>query len=313
MEEIQVKKLRSKGDRVTGRLLLLSCGAVVAFEVCLMLLNLATKNAYNATGGLAGFQKRAMLDTLRFVFQDIGILLLPFWQIGVLRVALLRSRNQTVCAKDLTFGFTRIGPVLGRELLTGLILVLVLLTATNVASTIFAFTPMGMTAGEELAGYMTDPADYMAMMEKIPMDVLLKAVAPALVLAAVLGVPAMYVVGCRVRLAGYLVMEDEKIRAFPGMLTSVGMTRNQLWNFVQLDLGFWWYYLVLALVFALGYADLWLPALGVKLDANVIFYGAFALRTVLRLLVAWGLQSRVELTYAAFYEKLKPQPEKMDS
>lgn len=315
MEAMEGKNLRLqakealKGDNSIRKLILLSSGVVVVYNILLLVLNLVLDKAMVGTGGLAGMQTRAMLDTVRYLFQEIGVVLLPFWQMGVLRVALCRFRGQETPKKTLLFGFSRFGPLLGYWLILGFALIAVLMTCINVASVIFAFTPMGQDASVFLASYMSEGLDYAALLEQVPMDQLLAKFAPAYILAAVIGIPAVYLVWCKFRMAQYAILEDEKIRAFPAILKSVFMSAKQFWSFLWLDLGFWWYYLLVALMAALGFADVLLPALGVQADPTVLGYVGLGLNYAGSLLVAYFLQPRIELTYVAAYETLRQNAE----
>ncbi len=297
------KRLSKNAD--IRRLLLLSAAVVVLFEICLTALNIVLEKFYTGAVGLDSLRTRAMLDTARMVFQELGIFLLPFWQIAVIRIAICKHRRRELDRGMLTFGFTRFGPVLVQNLLMSLVLVAACFACVQVASVLYTQTPRGQELGMYLTQKLPTDGDVFAVMEEIPPEELMGKMAPVLVLSAVLGLPALYFVWCKFRLAKYIIMDDDHVRALPAMLRSFRMTRRQFWNFLQMDLKLWWYYLAVLLATALGFAELLLPLAGLRIDANVLFYGSLVTSYVARLLVAWGLQYRAELTYAAFYDKRK--------
>ncbi len=300
---------RLGNNRDIRRILLLSTAVMVLFEVCLTVMNIALNKLYANAVGLDGLQTRAMLETARLVVQELGAFLLPFWQIAVIRVAISKHRSQPVDAGLLTFGFRRFGPVLGLNLLMGFVLMAAAVACTQVASILYTQTDRGRELGLYLVEQMPANGDIFAAIEQIPVEELLSRMAPVFVVAAVLGLPAVYFVWCRFRMAKYLVMDDVKTRAFPAMIRSFVLTKRQFWNLLRLDLRLWWYYVAQALVLALGFLDLLLPLVGVKADPGILTYVMLTARSVARLAVAWFLQHKAELAYAAFYENLWIQTE----
>ena len=315
MEALQIKPLRSqvkdtlRSEKALGKWFLISMAVVVGYNILTLILEIIVSKAMVGTGGLAGMQTRAILETVLYLVPLLGAVLLPIWQIGVVRIAISANRRRQIAPKELLKGFARLGPILLSSLILGFALMAVIMTCVNIASVIFSFSPLGNDATMFIASYMGEEMDYAALMEKIPMDQLLAKLAPAYILAAVIGIPAVYFVWCKFRMTNYVLLDDEKTGVIKSILKSVAMSARQFWAFLVLDLGFWWYYLLMALVTAAGFADLILPALGVKADPEVLRYAGLAVNYLLSLLVAWLLQPRVELTYAAAYDALNRQLE----
>ena len=130
---------------------------------------------------------------------------------------------------------------------------------------------------------------------------------PLMLLVCVVFLAALVPVAYRFRLAPYAILDDTRIGALAAMGVSAAMMKGNFLRFVKLDLSFWWYYLLSALVGAVYYADLLLPALGVSLPLSsgvrmlltVIPYAACLLG------LHWWKKCEVEVTYAAAYDSLK--------
>lgn len=306
----RTRKLGNNGD--IRRLLLISAGVVVLFELILVGLNFVLDVFYSGAVGLDGLRTRAMLDTARYVVEELGVFLLPFWQIAVIRVAMCKHRGRELDRGMLMSGFYRFGPVLVQNILMILVLVVACIACIQAASILYTQTPRGQELGLWLTEQIPANGDILAAYEQIPVEELLPRMAPVLVVAAVLGIPAVYFVWCKFRLAKYLVMDDERIRALPAMLRSFRLTRRQFFRFMSLDLSLWWYHLAVLVALGLNFVDLLLPFVGVKLSAWWLPYAALGVSCLARLLVAWGLQYKAELKYAAFYDSLKPPKEETE-
>ena len=106
----------------------------------------------------------------------------------------------------------------------------------------------------------------------------------------------------------YLVL-DAHMGAFQALKTSARITGGQKWSLAKLDLHFWWFYGLEALISILCYGDLLLPLLGVDLGMNgtlasFVFY-ALALACQIGL-YAWQ-KPRIMASYALFYHDLLPK------
>ncbi len=286
--------------------------AVAVCSLLLVGLEFLVDHFYRNTSGLDSFRLRAMLDTARYFLQAVVLFLVPFWKMGVKKGALCSHRKENLLGAQ-TFGFARFAPVLGVFLLTGVALMAALFVATQAASVTYTFTQPGQEAATYLSAYTDNTADPLAAISQIPMTELLEHLAPALVLAVLIAIPLMYWVWCRIRLAPYLVLDDAPMRAFPAIFRSIKLCKKQTGELMNLDLRFWWYYLLMVVATALGYADIALLALGVTMNGTILFFCALALQIAAHLAIAWCFQPKVELAYAAFYDQRKKAIEKIDN
>ena len=120
----------------------------------------------------------------------------------------------------------------------------------------------------------------------------------------VFGVPMLY----RLRLADYVLYDHPETGALYALRQSRLMMRGNRWAMFQLDLSFWWYFLLAALSAAVNYGGLLLSLIGVSLPisdngAAILF---FLLSTVLDFVVIYRFRSKLEVTYALVYNSLKP-------
>ena len=134
------------------------------------------------------------------------------------------------------------------------------------------------------------------------------AMMPAVVIALILFGVVMLFVGYRFRIAKFVVLEeDSPVRGIGTVLKAMKLLRRRSFAFFRLDLQFWWYYLLQALLLAVGYGETVLYYLGVELPLpeGVGFFLFFGLQVVGQLILLTRARPLVDTTYALFYEGLK--------
>ena len=307
MEKLNGKKIIAQArDRLQGvntrPLVLLHTGVTVGAALVIMLLQYVLAEGIGNTGGLSGMGIRSILETGQLVLQWANTLLLPFWSLGFLYVALLWAREKQADKKDLLAGFHRIGPCLGLMLNRAVLTIIVMIVCINVSSVLYMMTPAASgileLAGsysntEQLYGYLysLDSAQVMALFQTmIPMLVI------CCVLAAVLLIPLLY----RFRMAELVILDQKGIRGIGAMILSAALLRRRRWQLFKLDLRFWWYYglkILCAVLMDFG------PLLPIEGDfAYIVTYALY-------LVALFGIEvcfrPRVETAYACAYEKLK--------
>ena len=261
----------------------------------------------NKTTGLSGMGTRAILETVRTVLQYVGMLLLPFWELGFAFAALGMARGQRITTYDLKEGFRRFWPSL-RMMLLRLVLCLAAGLAAAQASLItFLYTPLSDKLTELVAPFSEQGADVRAIFEQIPFGQIQSAVMPALILFGVLFIGILIPVLYRIRFAEFAIMDTPGTGAFAALLSSNRRMKRNCFKLFRVDLQFWWYYALEVLVTVLCYGNIILDLAGVALPLSddgrfFLFYGLYALcQIVLHSL----FRGRVQTTYAAIYEDLK--------
>ena len=86
------------------------------------------------------------------VLQLANTILLPFWSLGFLYVALLWARETQADKKDLLTGFHRIGPCLGLMVNRAVLTIIVMVVCINVCSTAYLLTPAGQKLQDIFSG-----------------------------------------------------------------------------------------------------------------------------------------------------------------
>lgn len=260
------------------------------------------------TSGLSGIGTRSLLETIQTVLQYANVLLMPFWNLGFLYVALQWARGGYARKEDLLTGFHRFGPFLGLMLNRGLLVFAVIFLTMNISSIFFMLTPaaakiteLGAATGGDVAAltqYLEEMtlADTVALMESmIPMLVIW------LILCAALLIPLLY----RFRMAEYVILDTRGARGLSSMLISAALLRRRCWQLFRLDLKFWWYYGLKVLCAVLCYADLLLELMGISASGEVAYLGSYVLYLVALFGVEVAFRPRVDTAYALAYDTLK--------
>ena len=311
MEKINVKEmafqakrcLEGKNARSTA---LLHTGVTVSVSLVLMLLQWSLAEGIGNTAGLSGLGTRSVLQTMQTVLQWANTLLVPFWNLGFVYIALRWARGEQGSRGDLLQGFHRIGPVLGLLINRFLIGFGVLFVCVYICSYAYLATP----AAEELIALAEsaqgDMDAFYALLEQQELDVLLRTMGPLLILCAIVGVVLLVPLLYRFRLAEYAILNHPGVRGMSAMMISAALMRRRGLQLLRLDLRVWWYYGLKLLCIAIGYADYLLPLLGVSLPigTDAAFFAAYFLSLAALLGVETCFRPRVETAYGLFYEQV---------
>lgn len=295
------------------KLILIHSAVALGAALLVQILTYLIDGQISAHSGLSGVQTRAMLETAASALRMIYTALSPFWSIGLIHSALRLSRGHAAYPHTLAEGFRRFGPVLRLELMQLLIFGILAFAAMYASSILFTFTPAGMAFAQMLEPMILSGefTDYMQLMEAIPQQTILdlyKVVLPIFgVLALVLLVPAAY----RLRMASYLVMDRSGTGAWKAIRTSGRIMRRKGFRLFLLDLSYWWYYVLSALVALPAYADLLLPKLGIPVPMEegllaLVGYGVYA---VLLLCLEVAAQPKRQTVYALAFDALTEEYE----
>ena len=314
MEKLNGKKIIAQArERLQGvntqPLVLLHTGVTVGAAFVIMLLQYLLAEGIGNTGGLSGMATRSILETIQLVLQWANTILLPFWSLGFLYVALLWAREKQADKKDLLTGFRRIGPCLGLMVNRAVLTIIVMVVCINVSSIVYMMTPAASEILELAGDYGNTEQlyDYLYSLDSAQVMALFRSMIPMLViccvLAAVLLIPLLY----RFRMAEYVILDQKGIRGISAMILSAALLRRRCWQLFKLDLRFWWYYGLKLLCTFLLYADMILETVGVALPVGSGM--AYVLTYVLYLAglfaVEVSFRPRVETAYACAYEQLK--------
>ena len=297
------------------RLVLLYCIVLAALTLGSSGLNLVLDTRIDTTGGLDGIGMRSILETIQQILSYINQFFGPFWSAGFLTAMIAMVRGREPQVRDLTNGFRRAFRVLFHVAFEATAAFMLLVTAVNLALTIFKLLPMGADFYENVAPILADPAiltpEGLLNEALISYPALVRSLMPPMVLTAVIYLPLYTLMAYSFRLSLYLVM-DRNIGAIPAHFLSIRLMRGHKWQLCRLDLSWWWYYLLGAACWVVGYLDLLLGLLGIPLpmNATMMFFVTLAAYCVLFTLLSLWKKCEVDASYVLFYENIMPpEPE----
>ena len=241
-----------------------SAGAMVLVMLLSYLVSLMDQNS----GGLAGMQNGAILNTTQSILSLTVSCVLPFWGVGILFTSLLVVRGQMVNFSMLTQGFRRVGPLLRYGILLVAILMGVAIGCSYVASIYMIVVPIPEAVAVALKPYASEELiDPNVLMESLPPE-FWRYMAPAFGLIAVAMIAVMIPILCRFSMAQYVILDGEGVGARMSMGISSAMTKGYRWDIFKLELSFWWYYLLQFLLAALVELPELLVVMGVTLPIS---------------------------------------------
>lgn len=312
MERLNVKTVienarQRLADKNCRRLVMIHTGVTAAFALVSILLQFVLAEGIGNTGGLSGMGTRSILETMRTVLQWANTLLIPFWNLGFLHVALQWYRGRDPHQQELLTGFRRIGPCIGLLVNRALICLLVMIVTMNLCANIFALTPAAEKL-VELTGAVESVEAMYAYMESITEADLLamgKVLMPMLILWGVLCLVILVPLLYRFRLAEYVILDQKGMRGMGAMVISASLLWRRCWQLVRLDLRFWWYYGLKLLCMVLCYLDVILPMMGMELPigADAAYLLTYGVYLVALFGVEVAFRPLVDTAYAGVYEE----------
>ena len=313
MEKLDVTYfVKDSGEKLEGknsrRAAMIHTGVIVAVGLVVTLLQLVLAKGMGNATGLSGLGTISMLQTAQTVLQYANVILTPFWNLGFLYVAMQWARDRQTADRDLLTGFHRVGPCIGLLLNRFVIIFVVILASVMICSSGYAMLPAGQQLQSQmLSSGAVDYYSYMESMTQQDMDALIASLRPVLIISCVVAAIALVPILYRIRLAEFVVLDHKEARAFPAMLTSSNLLRRRGWQLFKLDLQFWWYYGLKALILVVCYADSLLALAGVTLPMGED--AAFLLTYVIYMALLFGVdvcfRPRVKAAYACAYDALK--------
>ena len=311
LEQEAARQLR-RAQNDPRRLSALHAAAALAASVLLTLTHILLARGISNTGGLSGIGTRSVYESMQYILQMGIALLLPFWEMGFIYCALGFARGQTITGRDLSAGFRRVGPLLSFWFVQTLIYFLVVIFVMQAASMLYALTPFSAPLIENIEQLLNDPT--FRQTGTIPQDMteqLFMGLLPVYIATGIISLGVIAPVAYLFRLTPYGIFSGERSGALRSILESCRLMWRNFTAFLKLDLHFWWYYLLTALVTLVANLDILLPLLGAQLPLGneETTLACLALHVIANLLIAWFLRSRVETVYACAYNRLVTREE----
>lgn len=309
----EAQRLLNASGKQAQRLVLIHTAVALGVSALLTVINFILTRQIDGTGGLAGMGTRSVLSTAQSVLELAAMIVMPFWQVGLLKSILLLVRSEDAQPASLLEGLRRFGPVLRLNLLRGALFAGIGMFCVYFAAGIFMMTPWSapLVAAMEPLMTQTDLSyeEAMTIMEAME-PVMETATLPLMLifgaLLALFAVPIFY----RLRMADYLILDESGTGALAAMGQSMRLMRRKGTALFSLDLSFWWFYALEILTACVGYGDVLLPQMGVALPVSedAAFFLFFFLHIVCQLGLYLFAKAKVEMTYGVFYENLEKTP-----
>lgn len=281
------------------RLTLLHTLVALGISVAVTVISYLLTDMANTTTGLSGIGSRGLLLTAQSVLTLVVSLLMPFWNLGYTRVTLCFARREYADATDLAEGFRRFFPVLRTLFLQTALIMGIAFVCIQTATILYMFTPFSNRLMETMEPLMGPTMTEIPEITPELMERMLPALLPVYVLAGVLFLGAAVLVLYRLRLMTRSIM-DKATGAFSALRTSLSVTRGHLFDFIKLDLSFWWYYLLQILAAALAYGDL----LPLPIPKDIAYFLFLGLSVIAQLVITWRFAPYVQTALSLAYEQL---------
>ena len=298
------------------RILMIFCGILFVLCALLTAASYLLDSMMQNAGGLGAVGKRTMIQTFQHLLPIVNMLATMILELGLWNAMLRISRNQYVSPHSLKMGLVRFFPWLRCVLLQSAALVMITFALMNVAAIIFFALPASREALELTVPLAMKYTDSAALMEAMMADeVLLYSLADALIpmyIILFVLVLAVYIpISYRLRVANLIILDNPTAGAFRAVIGSIRLTKRNWKHYLRLDLSFWWYYVLLGLSMALGYLDLLLPLVGIRLPmsataGSILTYGLYL---VSQIAIFYFLRPKVQVSTAIIYDTLLPKPE----
>ena len=291
---------------------LLYGGSLFVISVVYLLADLLISRLTPQTGGLSTIGTRSFMSALSGILPVVTYLLSMCLSFGYMGGMVRISRGQYASPNALRTGFERFWPLLRLTFFKGLIVLGFSMGAFYLATILFTLSPFSDRLIQALEPVVSGGSllseGTMELTEGVIEAVnasLLPLMAIFLVIAAVFVVPLLY----RLRMTDYVLYDHPEAGALYAIRESKKMMRFHRLSVFKLDLSFWWFYLALALSYALNYAPMFLSVSGISLpvEGEALSVLCFLLSCAAEFVVIYFLRSRMEVTCALAYNQLKPK------
>lgn len=266
------------------------------------------------TGGLANMGLRSVLSTIDTILPLVQTVVVLCLELGYYAASLNMLRSRRSEPRTLLAGFLRWGPLLRTYLLQGLIYFAVAFASLYISYGIFLMLPISepfFEVMEPVLANMSALDTTIPAFDEATMAAAMEAMMPMMWMFAgifcIAVIPVMY----RYRMVLFCLADSDRPGALSAMHQSRMMMRRNRFALFKLDLSFWWYYLLQALITVIAYGDVLLPRVGIHLPMSddVGYFLFYALSLAAQIVLYWFFLNRIQVTYAAAYDALRPQPQ----
>ena len=296
-------RLQSGND--PKKVVLIYAGIVALSSLVVTVVQDLLDSQISQTGGIQNIGTRSMLTTADTVLTIAQLLLVMCLTLGYTGSMLRIARGQYASPNSLKAGGERIWVLLRTRLLQMLIMTAAAFALCFLVVNVCLLTPlsnrviavMGTVSAEVLL------ADDLALMG------LYSAMLPIILIYLVALVPLLWYFSCTYRMVDYLLIDRPQLGAFGVLRESRRMMQGNMKMMLRVDLSFWWYYLLQALVSVLIYLNMVLAPFAIGLPPEVLYWGTVVLYLAADFALRYFFSNKVAVTYALFYDSLCPKQE----
>lgn len=296
-------RLQSGND--PKKVVLVYAGIVALSSLVVTVVQDLLDSQISQTGGIQNIGTRSMLTTADTVLTIAQLLLVMCLTLGYTGSMLRIARGQYASPNSLKAGGERIWVLLRTRLLQMLIMTAAAFALCFLVVNVCLLTPlsnrviavMGTVSAEELL------SNGLALMG------LYSAMLPIMLIYLVALVPLLWYFSCTYRMVDYLLIDRPQLGAFGVLRESRRMMQGNMKMMLRVDLSFWWYYLLQALVSVLIYLNMVLALFAIGLPPEVLYWGTVVLYLAADFALRYFFSNKVAVTYALFYDSLCPKQE----
>ena len=301
-----------KGD--PKKILLIYLGIITALSLAASAVSVLLSDMIADTGGLSNIGLRSVLSTGKSVLPMVQSVILMGLEIGYCAVALQISRGEAVSTDTLFGGFRRFLPLVGATILQCAIYVVMAMMTFYASIFLFLMLPLSdsfQAVIMPLMGSGADPASAMLALDEAALLSMAETVMPMMWLFAGLYLLVFIPTYYQFRLVLFRLVDQKHPRGMQAVVESRFLMRRNRFALFRLDLNFWWYHVLQALVAAICYGDVLLELLGIALpwSPTVSYFLFLILSLALQFAVCYFAMNRVTVTYAVAYQALLPKEE----
>ncbi len=293
-----------KVGREPKKTILAYAGIITVMGLLVCILTVLLDGQIANTGGLANMGSRSILSTVQTLLPLAQSVLLMCLEMGYISAAMRLSRKQYADHMELRSGFRLFPPALRLSLLQMIIYFSILMLVTTLVVNLNITLPFLVPLLEALVP-IKESFTFYENLTAVSIMMLLGWILTALVLFALIAIPLSY----RYRMANYCLVDQPRAGAIAALRSSWRMMRGNCFRLFKVDLHFWYYYLATFLASFICYGDQFLPLVGIQLPisetvAYILFY---AIYLGIQFFLYYRFRNRVEMTYVAAYDALRPQ------
>lgn len=296
-------RLQSGND--PKKVVLVYAGIVALSSLVVTVVQDLLDSQISQTGGIQNIGTRSMLTTADTVLTIAQLLLVMCLTLGYTGSMLRIARGQYASPNSLKAGGERIWVLLRTRLLQMLIMTAAAFALCFLVVNVCLLTPL---SNRVIAVVGTVSAEEL-LSNGLALIALYSAMLPIMLIYLVALVPLLWYFSCTYRMVDYLLIDRPQLGAFGVLRESRRMMQGNMKMMLRVDLSFWWYYLLQALVSVLVYLNMVLAPFAIGLPPEVLYWGTVVLYLAADFALRYFFSNKVAVTYALFYDSLCPKQE----